>query len=75
MNPDVEKLVMELEVDLRVDYMKREHLPDEVRPKMKNGQAGGPGATAIMPSTSMFTSGNETSFVNMPPRPDHSEAL
>lgn len=38
MNHIVQQLVMDRRVDLRVDYKKRENLPDEVRPKnMNNG--------------------------------------
>lgn len=63
---------MDREVDLRVDYIKRENLPDEVRPKVKGGQTGGPINHHTM-SASMFTFGNESAAANGPVRPDLSE--
>lgn len=45
-NPAVRELVMEKAVDLRVEYKKRENLPDEVRPKEKRVQGQQVGVTA-----------------------------
>ena len=57
MNEVVQQLVMNREVDLRVDYKKRENLPDEVRPKEKGGPSGIP-AVSNMSGAGLFSIGN-----------------
>ena len=71
-NARVQQLVESKDFDLRVDYKRRENLPDEVRTRIKNPQPmrgdAGPGA-AGHPTPSMFSLGEPTGAQ----RPDMSE--